>query len=98
MNHGWIESIHESLQTPDRRSTLKHCEGFSPGGKAQRMSGNGDRVELPSKWACPWTDHLRLPLMTIEHLQYCDQIAFRPADRFNAMHVQNSRGHYLASG
>ena len=55
-------------------------------------------MELLSERACPRTDHMRLPLVPIECLQQCDQVAFRPADRFNAMHVQNSRAHYLASG
>jgi hypothetical protein len=98
MNHGWIESIHESLQTPDGRSALKNCEGVSPGGKAERMSGNGGRVELLSKRARSWADYMRLPLVTIERLQQCDQIAFRPTNGFNPMHVQNSRAHYLTSG
>jgi hypothetical protein len=98
MNHGWIELIHESLQTLDRRSALKECEWFSPGGEAERMSGNCDRVELLSERARSWTDHMRLPLVTIEGLQQCDQIAFRPTNGFNPMHVQNSRAHYLASG
>jgi hypothetical protein len=98
MNHGWIELIHERTQAPDRRSALKECEGLSPGRKAERMSGNGDRVELLSEWACPWTDHMRLPLMPIEGFEQCDEIALRPANSFNPMHVQNSRAHYLASG
>jgi hypothetical protein len=97
MNHGWIELIHEHSQTPNSRSALKKCEGFSPGGKAERMSGDGDRVELISEWARPWTDHMRLPLLSIERLQYCNQIALRPTDGFNPMHVQNSRAHYLRS-
>jgi hypothetical protein len=62
------------------------------------MSGNGDRVELISERARSWADHMRLPLVTIEGLQQRDQITFRATDRFNPMHVQNSRGHYLASG
>jgi hypothetical protein len=98
MNHGWIELIHESLQTPDRRSALKNCEGFSPGGKAQRMSGNGDRMELLSERARSWTDHMRLPLVAIEGFQQCDEIALRPTDGFDPMHVQNSCTHYLVSG
>ena len=98
MNHGWIELNHESLQTLDRRSALKECEWFSPGGEAERMSGNCDRVELLSERARSGTDHMRLPLVTIEGLQQCDQIAFRPTNGFNPMHVQNSRAHYLASG
>ena len=97
MDHGWIELIHEGLQTPDRRSALKECERFSPGGKAQRMSGHCDRVKLLSERARSWTGHMRLPLVTIECLQQCDQIAFRPTDGFNPMHVQNSRDHYLSS-
>ena len=97
MNQGWSQLIHERLQTPDRRSSLKQCEGFSPGGKAQRMSGNGDRVELISERAHSRTAHMRLPLLSIERLQYCNQIALCPADGFNPMHVQNSRAHYLRS-
>ena len=91
MNHSWIESIHENPQTPDRRSALKNREGFSPGRKAQRMSGEGDRVELLLERACSRTDHMRLPFATIECLQQCDQIALRPTDGFDPMHVQNSR-------
>jgi hypothetical protein len=98
MNHGWIELIHESPQTPDRRSALKQFEGFSPGGKAQRMSGNGDRMELLSERARFRTDYMRLPLVTIECIQQCDQVSLCPADRFNAVHIENSRTHYLASG
>jgi hypothetical protein len=98
MNHGWIELIQESLQTPESRSALKNCEGFSPGREAKRMSRNGNRVELLSERARSWTDHMRLPFVTVERLQQCDQIAFRPTDGFNPMHVQNSRTHYLASG
>jgi hypothetical protein len=62
------------------------------------MSGNCNRTELFPERACSWTDRMRLPLLAIKCLQQCDQIAFRPADRFNPMHVQNSRTHYLASG
>ena len=61
------------------------------------MSGNCDRVELLSEWARSGTDQMRLPLVTIECLQQCDQIAFRPTDGFNPMHVQNARSHYLRS-
>ena len=61
------------------------------------MSGDGDRVELLSERACSRTDHMRLPLVPVECLQQCDQIAFRSANRLNPMHVQNSRAHYLRS-
>jgi hypothetical protein len=98
MHHGWIELIYESLQTLDRRSSLEECEGLSPGREAERMSGNCDRVELISERARPWTDHMRLPLLPIERLQQCNQIAFCPTDSFNPMHVQDSCAHYLASG
>lgn len=62
------------------------------------MSGNCDRMELIVEGTCPWTDHMRLPLLSVKRLQQCHQIALRPSDGFNPMHVQNSRGHYLASG
>ena len=62
------------------------------------MSGNCNRVELLSEGARCGTNYMRLPLATIECLQQCNQIAFRPTDGFNPMHVQNSRAHYLASG
>ena len=62
------------------------------------MSGDGDRIELLSERACPWTDHMRLPRMPVECLQQRNQISFRPTNRFNPMHIQNSSGHYLASG
>ena len=55
------------------------------------MSGDLDRVELLSERARTWTDHMRLPLVTIEGLQQCDQITFRSTDSFDPMHVQNSR-------
>jgi len=55
-------------------------------------------VELLPERACSRTNHMRLPLVTVECLQQCDQIAFRSADRLNPMHVQNSRAHYLVSG
>ncbi len=61
------------------------------------MSGNCDRVELLSERASSRANYMRLPLVTIECLQQCDQIAFRPTDGFNPMHVQNSRTHYLRS-
>ena len=62
------------------------------------MSGNGDRMELLSERARSWTDHMRLPLVAIEGFQQRDQIALRPTNGFDPMHVQNSRAHYLASG
>lgn len=62
------------------------------------MSGDRDRAELISEWAHPWTDQMRLPLLPIERLQQCNQIAFCTTDGFNPMHVQDSRAHYLASG
>jgi hypothetical protein len=98
MNQGWIESSHERFQTLDRRSALKYCAEYSPRREVERMSGNCGRVKLLCEGACPGTGHMRLPLVTIECLEQCDQIAFRPADRFDPMHVQNSRAHYLASG
>ena len=61
------------------------------------MSRNGNRVELLSERACSWANYMRLPPVTIECLQQRDQIAFRPADGFDPMYVQNSRAHYLAS-
>lgn len=62
------------------------------------MSRNCNRMELILEGTCPWTGHMRLPLLSIKSLQQGRQIALRPADGLNPMHVQNSRGHYLASG
>jgi len=61
------------------------------------MSGHCNRVELFSERARSGTDHMWFPLMGIESLQQCDQIAFRPTDGFNPVHIQNFRRHYLRS-
>jgi hypothetical protein len=68
MNHGWIELIYESSQTQDRRLAVEEGADFSPGREAERMSGDGNGMELISKWARPWTDHMRLPLLSIKRL------------------------------
>jgi hypothetical protein len=68
MNHGRIELTQESPQTPDRRSALEEGADFSPGREAERMSGDGNGMELISEWARPWTDHMRLPLLSIKRL------------------------------
>jgi hypothetical protein len=98
MDHGGIELMHENLQASNSQSALKESAEFSPGRETESMSGNCDRMELIVKWARPRTDHMRLPLLSIERFQQGHQIALRPADGLNPMHVQNSRGHYLASG
>jgi len=87
MDHRRIDLTHDSAQTADRRSALKECEGFSPGGETQRVSGNCDRVELLLERARSRTDDMRLPLLAIKCLQQRDQIAFCPTDRFNPMKV-----------
>ena len=51
------------------------------------MSRNGDRVELLSERPRSWANDMRLPLVMIEGLQQCDQIAFRPADGFDPVYV-----------
>ena len=61
------------------------------------MGGYCNRVELFLERARSRTDHMCFPLLVIECLQQCDQIAFRPTDGFNPVHIQNFRHHYLRS-
>ena len=68
MNHGGTELPHEGSQTTDRRSALKEGEEFSPRRKGQRMSGNGEGLELIPEGAGPRADHMRFPLVAIEGL------------------------------